>query len=106
MEKAEVEAEAIDEAKSTTMGIGATTNRELHSFLKDRCTGTAASVVRSNRSRLGLESWRMLNRQFNPRTLIGTLNAHQLETRPKGATKMSDLPGCLLEWEKKRTPSQ
>ena len=42
----------------------------------------------------------MLNRQFNPRTLTGIMNSQQLETRPKGATRMSELPGCLLEWEK------
>ena len=42
----------------------------------------------------------MLCKQFNPRTLQATDAAQQLETHPRGATKMSEMPARLLEWEK------
>merc|ERR1712026_327759 len=41
----------------------------------------------------------MLAKQYNPVTLTNTLNASHLETHPKGASKLSDLPLCLSEWE-------
>ena len=49
---------------------------------------------------MGLEAWRRLCLQFNPRTIRGTLNSQHLETHPRGAKKLSDLPGCLAEWER------
>ena len=55
---------------------------------------------------MGLESWRQLNRQFNPITIQSTLTSQQLELKPKGASKLSEMPGALLAWEanlRKRT---
>ena len=100
MEAAEKESEPIDEERSKALGMTTVSSRELHGFLKDRTSGTAASIVRNNRSGIGLESWRLLNAQFNPKTLLGTMTAQDMETKPKGAAKMSDLPGCIQEWEK------
>ena len=45
-------------------------NIELQGFLKEHTQGTAASIVRNNRSGLGLESWRRLCFQFNPKTTM------------------------------------
>ena len=55
-------------------------SKELHGFLKEKTKSTAEAIVRSNKSELGLESWRMLAAQFNPRTLTSTLHATHLET--------------------------
>ena len=100
MTKVEGEEAPITLEKNTAMGIPVASSRELHGFLKDRTDGMAASVVRDNKSGVGLESWRQLCRNFNPRTLQGTLNAQHLETHPNGASMMPDLPKCMLEWEK------
>ena len=86
--------------RRVALGVQSMESRELHGFLKDRSGGTAAAIIRKNRSRVGLESWRLLCKQFNPQTLQATLQAHQLETHPKPASRMSDLPQCILEWEK------
>ena len=83
------------------LGIEAQANAELQGFLKEHTQGTAASIVRNNMGGLGLESWRLLSAQFNPRTIRGTLAAQYQESHPKGAAKLSDMPGCLLVWEKK-----
>ena len=72
MTKVEGEEGVITSEKSTEMGIPVASSRELHGFLKDRTDGTAASIVRDNKSGVGLESWRQLCRNFNPRTLQGT----------------------------------
>ena len=82
------------------MGISEADSREVHGFLKDRTEGTAHSIVRSNRSEVGLESWRLLATQFNPKTLQGTISAEHLERNPRGAAKMSEMPARLLEWER------
>ena len=100
MDLAEKETDVITMERSMELGVQSLESRELHGFLKDRSGGTAAAIIRNNRSRVGLESWRLLCKQFNPQTLQATLQAHQLETHPKPANKMSDLPQCILEWEK------
>ena len=78
MEAAEKEVEPITEDRSRTLGMTVGASRELHGFLKDRTSSTAASLVRNNRSGLGLESWRLLCKQFNPKTLLGTMTAQEL----------------------------
>ena len=45
MESAEKEDEAIDAEKSLKFGVGAIANKQLHRFLKDKCTGTAGAIV-------------------------------------------------------------
>ena len=100
MVKVEGMDEPIIEDKSAEMGISPQTSRELHGFLKDRTDGTANAIVRSNKTGIGLESWRMLAKQFNPRTLVSTMAAQDLETKPRGASKMSEMPARLFEWEK------
>ena len=90
----------ITKEKSEEMGISATANKELQGFLKDRTKGTAAAIIRSNKTGIGLESWRMLSSQFNPRTLTSTMHAQHLETHPKGASTIKEMPAALLEWEK------
>ena len=60
-------------------------------------TGTGGPWARR---RMARNWWRMLAKQFNARTLSSTLHAQDLETRPKGAAKMADLPQCMLEWER------
>ena len=100
MTTVEMMSDPVTKEKSEELGITPTANRELNSFLKDRTDGTANSIVRSNKTGLGLESWRMLAKQFNPRTLQATLAAQDLETKPRGASKVSELPARLLEWEK------
>merc|ERR1739836_186912 len=72
----------------------------LHGFLKDNTSGTAAAVIRGNTGGVGLESWRRLHAQFNPKTIRGTLQSQHLEQHPRGAKKLSELPGCLAEWER------
>ena len=100
MEKAEASTVPITPEMCSEWFISKETSKELHGFLKDRCTGTAESIVRSNKTGVGLESWRMLSNQFNPRTLAGALNAQDRETRPKGAKNLSQMPNALLEWER------
>ena len=100
MDAAEKETNPITAEKSSALGVSAAESRELHSFLKDRTGGLAASVVRDNVKGVGLESWRLLCKQFNPKTLMGTMAANQLETHPKAASKMSELSGCIMEWDK------
>ena len=75
MEAAEKEDDKITEDRSKALGMTTIASRELHGFLKDRTSGTAASIVRNNRAGIGLESWRLLCKQFNPKTLLGTLTA-------------------------------
>ena len=82
------------------MGIGERANNELQSFLKVHTTGTASALVRGNKSGVALESWRLLCAEYNPRTLSSTMTAQHLESHPKGASKLADLPSCLLTWEK------
>ena len=100
MNKAEASTIPITAEMSAEWGITKDTSKELHGFLKDRCTGTAEAIVRSNKTGVGLESWRMLSNQFNPRTLAGALSAQDKELRPKGAKSISQMPNALLEWEK------
>ena len=100
MTKVESMTEPITDARSRELGVSAQSSKEFNGMLKDRTSGTANGIVRSNQSKVGLESWRLLCKQFNPRTLQSTLNAQELETRPKGASKMSEMPARLLEWEK------
>ena len=82
------------------MGVDLVQSRELQGFLKDWTDGTAHSIVRGNKSVVGLESWRLLCKQFNPKTLQSTLNAQDMETKPRGASKMAEMPARLVEWEK------
>ena len=70
--------------QTTKMGVSPFASRQLHGFLKDKTSGTAAAVVRGNDGGQGLESWRRLCAQFNPRTIRGTLNSQHLETHPRG----------------------
>ena len=42
----------------------------------------------------------MLAKQFNPRTLQGAMTAQYREQHPQGASKISELPERLLEWER------
>ena len=100
MNRAEASKDPITTETCATWGVSMEMSKELNGFLKDRCTGTAEAIVRSNKTGIGLESWRMLSNQFNPRTLAGALSAQDKETRPKGATKLSQMPNALLEWEK------
>ena len=58
MEKAEKFNEPITEEESTRLGIHIGLSRQLHGYLKDRTEGTALALVRSNKSKVGLESWR------------------------------------------------
>ena len=51
------------------MGVSSFWNQQLQGFLKDRTEGTANSIIRSNRTEIGLESWRMLARQFNSKVV-------------------------------------
>ena len=54
---------------SAKLGVSAHASRQLHGFLKDKTSGTAAAVVRGNDGGVGLESWRRLCAQFNPKTI-------------------------------------
>ena len=100
MLKAEAATEPITLEASRGMGVDLVQSRELQGFLKDRTEGTAHSIVRGNKSAVGLESWRLLCKQFNPKTLQSTLNAQDMETKPRGASKMAEMPARLVEWEK------
>ena len=83
------------------MGVNIQDNAELIGFLKQHTKGTARALVKSSPVKgIGLEAWRQLHLQFNPQTLTSTVHAQQLEHHPKGASKMSEMPGALLEWEK------
>ena len=57
-------------------------------------------MIRGNDKGVGIESWRRLCAQFNPKTIRGALNSQHLEMHPRKAKKLSDLPGCLAEWER------
>ena len=96
----EVLEEAVTMEISQKHGVGQQASHQLHEFLKDRTVGTANEIARSNKSGIGLETWRLLAREFNPRTIQGTLTAQHHEYNPRGATTMSDVPKCLLEWER------
>ena len=100
MNKVSQAEDPVSPERSAELGITDYDNRQLQGFLKDRTEGTANSIIRSNRTELGLESWRMISRQFNPRTIQSTLDAEYNERNPRAATKISDLPNRLLEWEK------
>ena len=100
MLKAENLNEPITPEISQSLGVGPAQSRELQGFLKDRNDGTAHSIIRNNKSAVGLDSWRLLCKQFNPRTLQSTLNAQDLETKPRGASKIAEMPARLVEWEK------
>ena len=90
----------ITAERSAELGVKDRANKEIQGFLKVHTSGTASALVRGNKSGIALESWRLLYGQFNPRTLSATMNAQYLERHPKGATKIAELPGCLLTWEK------
>ena len=100
MTDAENKTSPITMEESRSMGISDYGNRQLHGFLKDRTDGMAHSLVRNNKSEVGLESWRLLTVQCNPKTLQNTMSAEHLERNPRGATKVSELPARLLEWER------
>ena len=99
MLRAEKHTDVITAEVSLSWGISLASSKELHGFLKDRTDGVANSVCRCNKTGVGLETWRMLAKQYNPMTLTNTMNASHMETHPRGATKLSDLPACLSEWE-------
>ena len=82
--KAEFADEPITKTKSMEMGVDEVASREFHSFLKDKTDGTANAIVRNNKEGVGLESWRLLCRQFNMKTLQNELTAQELETHPRG----------------------
>ena len=96
----ELSEEPITEEQSEKLGVTPQASAQIHEYLKDRTAGTANSIVRDNAGEVGLETWRRLAKQYNPRTIQGTLTAQHKEYNPRGATKMSELPGCLLEWER------
>ena len=60
----EQKTEPITKEMSISMGVTGLASRELNSFLKDKTKGTAEAIVRSNKSEVGLESWRMLCHQY------------------------------------------
>ena len=100
MKNVEHKTSPISADESRAIGITDAASREMHGFLKGRTEGTAHSIIRSNRSEVGLESWRLLATQFNPKTIQSTMSAEHLERNPKGASKMSEMPARLLEWER------
>ena len=85
MAEAEQKGGTIDATESAKLGVSALASKQLHGFLKDKTTGTAAAVIRGNDSGVGLESWRRLCAQFNPKTIRGTLQSQHNETHPEGA---------------------
>ena len=100
LQKVEGRLKPITELESKEMGISDRANKELQGFMKDRTCGPVGSTVRGNVSGLGIESWRLLSLQYNPRTLQSTQQSQQLELYPKGASKIAELPACLLKWKK------
>ena len=90
----------ISAQDSVSRGVTDKASLELHGFLKEYTSGDAAAIVRDNVSNVGLESWRRLHIQFNPRTIKSTLAQQNLEFYPKPAKKLADLPACIAEWEK------
>ena len=100
MERAAHMETPITAEMSIEMGMSATDSRQLQGLLKEYTEGTAQSIVRNTRSGVGLESWRMLYSEFNPKTLQNTINSQHNELHPKGASKVSDLPARLLDWER------
>ena len=100
MEAVEGQPLPITAERSAELGISERANGEMQGFLKVHTTGTASALVRGNKSGIALESWRLLFGQYNPKTLSSTMTAQHLESHPKGATKIADLPSCLLTWEK------
>merc|ERR1711994_1059189 len=71
--KAEYEDEPITKERSIAMGVDEISSREFNSFLKDKTEGLANSIIRNNKGGVGLESWRLMCRQFNARTLQSEL---------------------------------
>ena len=65
----------ITAEESSQLGVSPQASKQLQGFLKDKTSGTAAAVVRGNDGGLGLESWRRLHAQFNPKTIRGTLQS-------------------------------
>ena len=98
--KAEMKEGPIDEKMSEEFGVNAKASHDLHSFLKNWTKGTANAIARGNDDGVGLESWRRLCGQFNPKTVRSTLNNQHHEQHPRGAKKMADLPACMAEWER------
>ena len=56
MTKAENEDEPISSTRSGTLGVNTAYSKQLHGFLKNWTSGTAASIVRNNTGGIGLES--------------------------------------------------
>ena len=100
MTSVELRTEEITEEDSVKMGVTKLASQELHGLLKDRTQGSANSIVRDNTKGVGIESWRRLCFQYNPKTLRGTMAAQHKELHPKGAKKMSELPKCIADWER------
>ena len=91
--------EPITKDDSAKMGITETDSRQIQGFLKNHTGGTAKGIVRGNKNGVGIEAWRLLNGQFNPRTLQSTMASQHKELHPKKAKKMAEMPARLLEWE-------
>ena len=72
---------------------------QLQGLLVNHTGGTAKALVRNNKGKLGLESYRLLCSQFNAKTIQATMMAQHREQHPKGAQKLSDMPARLLAWE-------
>ena len=60
MMKVELFDEEVSAEASIQHGISVKASAELHGFLKDKCSGSAESIVRDNTGGVGLESWRRL----------------------------------------------
>ena len=71
MDQAAQKDTVITEEVSDALVVGPQENRQLHGFLKDRTDNTANMLIRNNKGGLGLESWRLLWRNFNPQTIFG-----------------------------------
>ena len=89
--------EPVTKELTLELGLSPHDSAQLQGFLKDRTSGCANAIVRDNKGALGLESYRLLCRQYNPMTLQGTMTAQHYELKPKGAKSMSDLPARILD---------
>ena len=75
MRKVERTTTPISQEKMEEFGVSRMADHEPQSFLKDKTTGIAASIVRGHRPGLSLESWRLLWLEYSPKTLTSTMRA-------------------------------
>ena len=101
MERVEGTNEVVDYQIRAALGVAniEELDEQLYSVLNALTDGDAKGIVESAAAESGLEAWRSLIRQYDPRTTARTMHDIGAILHPGKAKKLVDFPALVLKWE-------